>query len=142
MHPFELIEKYEGKASDQKFIDEMPIQGSPKAKDFEGYLTDRNRAQYNPNEKELNALASPNPTLNTIQKKKKDPVMRKKTVYDLAGQNDWRRSSKASTLAGPIDHIAKNKAQFSNKQKTLSTATATGTSYLKQGSPKRKSTFK
>jgi len=37
----------------------------------------------------------------------------------LAGEEDWRRNTQGTHMAGPIDHVSKNKAQFSNPQQTI-----------------------
>ena len=55
------------------------------------------------------------PSMNTINKTKKDdPRLHKRTVYDLAGKDDWRSRTQGGHMAGPIDHVAKNKAAFSD----------------------------
>ena len=46
-------------------------------------------------------------------KSKKDKRFMKKTGYDLANKSDWRDVSD-DQMGGPVDHIAKNKAQFSD----------------------------
>lgn len=58
------------------------------------------------------------PTMNTVKKGEKDTRVDKATVYDLAGANDWRQNTQGAHVAGPIDHVAKNKAAFSNPENT------------------------
>lgn len=59
------------------------------------------------------------PSLNSIAKQQNDQRLHKKTVYDLTGKGDWRKATHGEHMAGPIDHISKNKAAYSNKQQTL-----------------------
>lgn len=49
-------------------------------------------------------------TLNNFQNQTKDKRMMKKTTYDLANKSDWRDVS-GDQMKGPIDYVAKNKAQ-------------------------------
>jgi len=84
----------------------------PKAKDMEGYFEDPTAVKYNREEKHHYM-----PTMATIKKGKKDDKrLHKPTVYDLAGQADWRTNTAGNHMAGPIDHVSKNKAAFSNQQ--------------------------
>ena len=68
----------------------------------------------------------------TVKTKVADPVLRKKTVYDLTDKKDWRRNTAGDHMRGPIDHVAKNKAAFSNKQQAFEGA-GIATSYLNKG---------
>ena len=56
------------------------------------------------------------PSMSTVKKVEKDDRLHRKTVYDLADTEDWRANTQGRHMAGPIDHVAKNKAQFSNVQ--------------------------
>ena len=49
-------------------------------------------------------------SMNTVGKAKKDDRLHRKTTYDLAGQEDWRQNTQGRHMAGPIDHVSKNKA--------------------------------
>jgi len=50
-------------------------------------------------------------------------------MYDLTSKGDWRTSTEGAHMKGPIDHVAKNKAAFSDVQQTLTT----GTNYVDRG---------
>jgi len=52
--------------------------------------------------------------MSTVKKVEKDDRLHRRTVYDLAGTEDWRQNTQGRHMAGPIDHVAKNKAAFSN----------------------------
>lgn len=54
------------------------------------------------------------PSMSTVKKVEKDDRLHRRTVYDLAGTEDWRQNTQGRHMAGPIDHVAKNKAAFSN----------------------------
>ena len=50
------------------------------------------------------------PSMSTVKKGQKDDRIQRQTVYDLAGEEDWRRNTHGSHMAGPIDHVSKNKS--------------------------------
>lgn len=100
--------------------------------EVEGYLHG-NKGGYHPLQKtNMMDTKSPYATMATIKTKVADPVLRKKTVYDLTEKKDWRKYTAGDHMRGPIDHIAKNKAAFSNKQQAHEGAGAS-TSYIKKG---------
>lgn len=68
----------------------------------------------------------------TVKTKAADPVLHKKTIYDLTERKDWRKNTAGDHMKGPIDHVAKNKAAFSNRQQAFEGAGA-ATSYIKKG---------
>jgi len=75
---------------------------------------------------------SPYATMATVKTKAADPVLHKKTIYDLTERKDWRKNTAGDHMKGPIDHVAKNKAAFSNRQQAFEGAGA-ATSYIKKG---------
>lgn len=129
----EKLESYNPKEQNTKFLDDMPEDTSPANLEVEGYLQGQNNGKYHPLQK-TNVLdtKSPYATMATVKTKAADPVLHKKTIYDLTERKDWRKNTAGDHMKGPIDHVAKNKAAFSNRQQAFEGAGA-ATSYIKKG---------
>lgn len=119
--PFHDAPAYHGKSMPKKFLDEMPQRKQQEA-NYENFVS-QNKHKGQP--KEFIA-----PSLSSITKKQNDQRVHKKTVYDLTGKSDWRTSTHGEHMAGPIDHVSKNKAAHSNKQQTLNPSL---THYVERG---------
>lgn len=119
-----------------KFLDEMPTNVNSKTLDIDAYKAEvkQSKVKYElSKEKEA-------PNLANIRRTQKDPRFQKNSLYDLAGKEDWRVGTQGSGFRGPVDHIAKNKSQFTNPEMSLKPAiganySTANSSSMKNGIP-------